>query len=224
MNTETPSAPAPFVAYFRVSTQKQGVSGLGLDAQRAAVRSFAGAVPIIREFTEIESGKKDSRPELDAAIEFAHAHGARLVIAKLDRLSRNASFIFRLRDSKVDFVCADMPDANTLTVGIFAVLAQHERETISARTKAALAAKKAQGFKLGTPANLTDGARAKGRAAHVANARTAKANVQAADVARDKRAQGLTLAAIADKLNENGYRTRTGKEFQRTTVLRLLAA
>ena len=222
MNTET--IPAPFVAYFRVSTQKQGISGLGLDAQRATVRSFAGAVPIIAEFTEIESGKKNVRPQLEAAIECARVNGARLVIAKLDRLSRNLGFIFLLRDSKVDFVCADLPDMNTLTVGFHALLAQYERETISARTKAALAEKKKQGFKLGTPANLTADARAKGRTAHTANARTAKANVQAADIARDKRAQGLTLAAIADKLNENGYKTRNGKAFQRTTVLRLLAA
>ena len=222
MNPE--STPAPFVAYFRVSTQKQGVSGLGLDAQRRAVRSFAGAVPIIAEFTEIESGKKNARPQLEAAIECARVNGARLVIAKLDRLSRNAVFTLRLMESKVGFVCVDMPGANEMTIGIIAIINQDEAKRISERTKAALASKKAQGFKLGTPANLTDDARAKGRAAHVANARTARANMQAADVARDKRAQGLSLGKIAASLNGNGYRTRNGKEFQRTTVLRLLAA
>lgn len=107
----------------------------------------------------MESGKKNNRPQLLAAIEYARKVKATLIIAKLDRLSRNASFIFTLRDSGVDFVCADMPDANTLTIGIFAVLAQHERELISSRTKAALQMKKKQGVKLGKPENLTDQAR-----------------------------------------------------------------
>lgn len=131
-----------YVAYYRVSTKAQGSSGLGLEAQRASVAGFVKGsdrrAVIVAEFTEVESGKKDKRMELMAAIERAKREGAVLVIAKLDRLSRNASFIFTLRDSRVNFLCVDMPDANTLTIGIFATLAQHERELISQRTKAAL--------------------------------------------------------------------------------------
>ncbi len=151
-----------YVAYYRVSTIKQGFSGLGLEAQREAIQRFLGNAPIIAEYTEIESGSKNNRAELDKAILHAKNDSATLVIAKLDRLSRNVSFIFALRDAKVDFICADMPDANTMTIGIFAVLAQHERELISYRTKAALQAKKAQGYTLGKPQNLTYDARKKG--------------------------------------------------------------
>jgi DNA invertase Pin-like site-specific DNA recombinase len=152
-----------YVSYYRVSTAKRGQSGLGLEAQRTAVSTFVGNASILKEFVEVESGKVNDRPQLVAAIDYAKGKGATLVIAKLDRLSRNAGFIFALRDSGVDFVCADMPDANTLTVGIFAVLAQHERELISSRTKAALQAKKKQGHQLGTPANLTEEARSRAR-------------------------------------------------------------
>ncbi|GAB3244119.1 hypothetical protein GCM10027346_41510 [Hymenobacter seoulensis] len=141
----TPAA-KPFVSYYRVSTLKQGQSGLGLEAQQAAVKAFVlDPSRIVGEFVEVESGKRNQRPQLQAAIEAARQQGATLLIAKLDRLSRNAGFIFALRDSGVDFVCCDMPDANTLTVGLFAVIAQHERETISKRTRDALTAKKARG-------------------------------------------------------------------------------
>jgi DNA invertase Pin-like site-specific DNA recombinase len=132
----SPSPARPYFAYYRVSTQKQGASGLGLEAQRAAARAFVAAPASLRgEYVEIESGKKNHRPQLLAAIAAARQAGGVLLIAKLDRLSRNAGFIFTLRDAGVEFVCCDMPDANTLTVGLFAVLAQHERETISKRTK-----------------------------------------------------------------------------------------
>jgi DNA invertase Pin-like site-specific DNA recombinase len=135
-----------YVAYYRVSTAKQGHSGLGLEAQRTAVSTFVGNATILREYVEVESGKVNERPHLVAAIDYAKGKGATLVIAKLDRLSRNAGFIFALKDSGVDFQCADMPEANTLTIGIFATLAQHERELISSRTRAALQAKKKQGL------------------------------------------------------------------------------
>jgi DNA invertase Pin-like site-specific DNA recombinase len=149
-------APTSYVPYYRVSTARQGQSGLGLEAQRAAVAAFvADSAQLLGEFVEIESGKKNQRPQLLAAIAAARAAGATLLIAKLDRLSRNAGFIFALRDSGVAFVCCDMPDANTLTVGLFAVIAQHEREMISKRTIDALTAKKARGAVLGTPANMT---------------------------------------------------------------------
>lgn len=214
-----------FTAYYRVSTAKQGQSGLGLEAQRAAAKTFVnGNSEIEAEFVEVESGKRDDRPKLAEAIAHAKANGSTLLIAKLDRLSRNAGFIFALRDSGVEFVCADMPDANTLTIGIFAVLAQHERELISSRTKAALAARKARGLSLGTPANLTDEARRKGAAARSERARTNLGNRQAAELAGLYRAQGHSLRAVAKRLNDGGYLTREGKAFQAETVRRLLAS
>jgi len=216
-------APTYYTPYYRVSTQKQGASGLGLDAQRAAVLAFVpDPAQLGNEFVEIESGKKNQRPQLLAAMAEARRVGATLLIAKLDRLSRNAGFIFALRDSGVDFVCCDMPDANTLTVGLFAVIAQHERETISKRTKDALSAKKARGAQLGSPQNFTMDVIAQGQAAMQRNAREHQANRQAAQLAELLRAKGQTLWQIAAKLNEAGYRTRRGKEFYATTVQRLL--
>jgi DNA invertase Pin-like site-specific DNA recombinase len=138
-----------YVAYFRVSTDRQGASGLGLEAQQAAVIQYTDG--IIHSFTEIESGKHDDRPQLQAAIAMCKATGAALLIAKIDRLSRQAAFLLTLRDSGVQIVAADMPHAGTLEFGIRAVVAQHEREEISRRTKAALQAAKARGIKLGSP-------------------------------------------------------------------------
>jgi DNA invertase Pin-like site-specific DNA recombinase len=142
-----------FVAYYRVSTDRQGASGLGLEAQQADVKAFAARMggTILASFTEIESGKHDDRPQLEAARARARALKATLLIAKLDRLSRDATFLLGLQKAELDFVAVDMPDANRLTVGIMALIAQHEREAISTRTKAALAAAKARGVKLGNP-------------------------------------------------------------------------
>jgi DNA invertase Pin-like site-specific DNA recombinase len=218
--TNTPEKATRYVAYYRVSTEQQGRSGLGLDAQRAAVLSFVkDETSILAHFTEVESGKNNSRTQLQAAIDAAKKENARLVIAKLDRLSRNVGFIFQLRDSKVDFVCCDIPDANTLTVGIFAVLAQHERELISSRTRAALAQSTK---KLGTPENLTDAARMKAHEARRADAKNNEANRRASAFASQCRAADMKLQAICDELNSNGFKTRNGCEFQRNTVKRLL--
>ena len=218
-----PTAARRYFAYYRVSTQKQGSSGLGLEAQRAAAQAFvADPAQLLGEYVEVESGKKNQRPQLLAAIAAARQTGAVLLIAKLDRLSRNAGFIFTLRDAGVEFVCCDMPDANTLTVGLFAVLAQHERETISKRTKEALTAKKARGAQLGTPANLTREARQRGAQVRQENARAHLANKQASRVATLLHAQGSNLTQIARELNEAGYRTRRGKAFHLATVSRLL--
>src|SRR3954451_12613838 len=153
-----------FVAYYRVSTDRQGRSGLGLDAQRAAVADYlnGGNWQLVAEFTEVESGRKNDRPELAKALTACRRIGAPLVIAKLDRLARNVAFVSNLMESGVEFTAVDFPTANRLTIHILAAVAEHEREMISARTKAALAAAKARGTKLGTP-NLTDDARAKGR-------------------------------------------------------------
>ncbi|GAA4431771.1 recombinase family protein [Pontibacter saemangeumensis] len=208
-----------YVAYYRVSTKAQGQSGLGLEAQRAAVRRFVKpGEAILEEFTEVESGKRDGREQLRAAIAHAKRARATLLIAKLDRLSRNAGFIFALRDSGADFVCADMPEANTLTIGIFAVLAQHERELISQRTRAALQAKREQGYKLGSPQNLDEAARQKGLEVRQRNAASNKANRQASRLVRIYREQGYTFQRIADELNAEGYLTRHGRPFRRGTV------
>ncbi|WP_317172332.1 recombinase family protein [Hymenobacter sp. BRD67] len=144
----------------------------------------------------MESGKKNQRTQLLAAIDAARAVGATLLIAKLDRLSRNAGFIFALRDSGVNFVCCDMPDANTLTVGLFAVIAQHEREMISKRTIDALAAKKARGAVLGTPANMTPAAIAKSLNVRQENARTNQQNQQAARLAGLLHSQGISCSRL----------------------------
>src|SRR5258707_11131502 len=147
-----------FIGYLRVSTEKQGQSGLGIEAQRKAIEHYlnGGRWELLAEYVEIESGRRSDRPELTKALAQSKATGATLVIAKLDRLSRNAAFISNLMESGVEFVAADMPMANRLTVHVLAAVAEHEREMISQRTTAALAAAKARGTKLGNP----NGARA----------------------------------------------------------------
>lgn len=210
-----------YVAYYRVSTAKQGISGLGLEAQSAAVTTFLKGAPLLAEFVEVESGKKNHRPKLAAAMAAAKVQGAVLVIAKLDRLSRNAGFIFALRDSGVDFVCCDIPDANTLTVGIFAVIAQHERETISKRTKDALQAKKAKGEKLGTPENLTVAVRTLGLQARQRNAREHSGNRQATALILSRRTQNVSFNQIASELNDLGFLARRRGTFNQKQVQRL---
>jgi len=204
-----------YVAYYRVSTKKQE---LGLEAQKHTVSNFVKDDIIIKEFTEKETGKNNNRPELKAAILYAKQKKAKLIIAKLDRLSRNASFIHNLRDSKVDFICCDLPDANTLTIGIFASLAQHEREIISKRTKDALQAKKAKGFKLGTPQNLTYEAIKRGMEIRKENAQKNKNNKQAFTVIESLRIQGLSYRAIAQKLSDSEFKTRRGNNFHASQV------
>lgn len=217
-----------FVSYLRVSTDKQGRSGMGLDAQRAAVRTYldGGDWELIAEYVEVESGKNDDRPKLREALHHAKVTGARLIIAKLDRLSRNVAFIAQLQDSKVKFVCADMPDANELTVQIMAALAQAERKMISERTKAALQAAKAKGRRFGNP----NGARAlqragKGNAAAVGTI-VAQADAHAADVRpiiEDIRAGGVTgLRGIAAELNARGILTARGGKWHPATVANIL--
>lgn len=223
--TSSPVAPK-YVAYYRVSTKAQGDSGLGLEAQRAAVVGYVKGsdrrAVILAEFTEVESGKNNQRVQLAAAIDRAKKESAVLVIAKLDRLSRNASFIFTLRDSGANFQCVDMPDANTLTIGIFATLAQHERELISARTKSALAAKVAQGARLGKPENLTAQGQQKGGETTRRNALANPDNRRALSVAEMMYNAGKNYSQIADHLNRTGFQTVRGCSFQATQVMRLL--
>ena len=136
-----------FIAYYRVSTQRQGLSGLGLEAQKSSVLSFLNNRTILAEFTDVETGKNDNRPQLLKAIELAKQTNSTLLIAKLDRLSRNLTFVSTLMDTKMKFICADMPDANELTIHIFAALAQWERKRISERTKGAMAQLKCKKFR-----------------------------------------------------------------------------
>lgn len=215
-----------YIAYYRVSTKRQGQSGLGLEAQKKAVSDFLGTRRhlLIREFVETESGTKSDRPELQAALEACRVHQARLVIAKLDRLARNASFLLSLRDAGVDFVCCDMPDANRLTVGILAMVAEDEADRISQRTKAALQAAKARGVKLGTAGaqNLRNREAGSQRGNRV---KIAKADQMAASLSSfvlPLRDQGLSLRAIASELNDANIPTARGGVWRAPQVRRLL--
>jgi DNA invertase Pin-like site-specific DNA recombinase len=218
-----------FVAYYRVSTARQGRSGLGIEAQKRAVLDYlnGGRWTLLKEFTEVESGKRNDRPELSKALHLCKVTGAKLVIAKLDRLSRNAAFLLSLRDAGVRFVAADVPDANELTVGILALVAQQEREAIAKRTREALAAAKRRGVVLGNP----NGARAlsrarKGNKAAVAAIRS-KADSHAANlqpVVEELRKEGIeSLAGIAAALNERGMETPRGGRWHSSSVRNLLA-
>lgn len=213
-----------YIAYYRVSTIKQGRSGLGLDAQKKTVQDFITADKrrvLTASYKDIESGKNDNRPELIKAIDHCKKIGATLLIAKLDRLSRNVSFIFMLRDNNIPFTALDIPDCNTLTVGIFAVVAQAERERISLRITEALQAKKARGFTLGNPANLTRKDRLKGLKVRINNAKSNKNNIQATETIKHLRKEGNSFDAIALRLNELGYTSRRDKPFYAITVKRL---
>lgn len=210
-----------YIGYFRVSTQKQGASGLGMDAQRRIVAQAAGGGDIIAEYTDVESGRKNDRPELKKALAHCRQAGAVLLIAKLDRLSRNVAFIANLMESGVEFVACDMPTANRFTLHIFAALAEQEREMISARTKEALRAYKSRGGTLGKPENLTPEARAKGTRALMDNARKDEHNRKAAAMIARLREKGLSYRAVADELNRLGFTARRGGKFTAMQVKRL---
>lgn len=217
------------VAYYRVSTLRQGQSGLGLEAQRQAVLALCQSRgwEMIAERTEIESGKNDNRPQLAAALHQAKVTGATLVVAKLDRLSRSVAFLSALQDSGAKFIAADMPEANELTVHIMAAVAQAERQAISKRTQEALKAAKAAGRKLGNP----NGAEALRRAAKGNSAAIEKVKAGAdhhaqdlAPIIADIKANGQTsLAAIAAELNARHIRTRRSRQWHASSVRNLLA-
>ena len=216
-----------FVSYYRVSTAQQGASGLGLEAQREAVsRHVAGAQGVIvAEFQEVESGKRNDRPQIAAALAACRLRHATLIIAKLDRLARNVHFISSLMESGVDFVACDNPHATRLTIHILAAVAEHEREMISARTIAALAAARARGVKLGNPA-LKPGDRFAARSAR--QARSALADAHAADVQpyieAARKAGCTSLGEIARALTARGIRTPAGGlEWRAAQVLRVLS-
>jgi DNA invertase Pin-like site-specific DNA recombinase len=217
-----PAHQGKFVAYFRVSTDRQGKSGLGLEAQRKSVLDYldGGSWELVAEFTEVESGKHNDRPELERALAACKKQRARLVIAKLDRLSRNLAFIATLKDSGVEFVAVDNPHANKLTLRILAAVAQHEREIISARTSAALKAAKARGKRLGNP-KLCDARR------HAAVAKKEKADRYAGNilpVIREIQGSGIkSLRGVARALAARGIPTARGGSWtpvQVTAILR----
>ena len=201
---------------------------MGLEAQRKTIETFAASrgADVLARFTEVESGRKANRPELTKALHLAKVTGATLVIAKLDRLSRNAAFLLALRDSGVRFVAVDMPEANDLTVGIMALVAQAEREAISRRTREALAVAKARGVKLGNP----NGAASLRRAGKGGVALQAAVSANAEEFARDlaavfadiRAAGAVSLRAIAAELTLRGIRTRRGGQWQVSNVQVLL--
>lgn len=198
-----------YVAYYRVSTQMQGKSGLGLQAQKAAVEQFVCGHEIVEEFTEIESGKRDDRPELEKALTLAEAHKATLIIAKLDRLSRDVHFISGLLKRMIPIKACDMPNADNFQFHIMAAVAEKEREMIAQRTSAAIAAKRANGAAWGTN-----------------EARTVRADAYACKLQETLQAlaqAGIkTPAAIARELNAKHIPTAQGKQWVSTQVTRLI--
>jgi DNA invertase Pin-like site-specific DNA recombinase len=187
-------AEGKWISYLRVSTQRQGKSGLGLEAQRAAVTEFlnGGNWTLVKELVEVESGKKADRPELAKAVQACRAYGAKLVIAKLDRLSRDAHFLLGLEKAGIDFVAADMPNANRLTVGIMAMVAEEERRMISKRTNDALAAAKRRGVKLGGDRGAMPTARTRKLAAEALQARAAAKAADIGPIITELQAAGVT--------------------------------
>jgi DNA invertase Pin-like site-specific DNA recombinase len=220
-------AQGQFVAYYRVSTARQGKSGLGLEAQKKAVAEFlnGGSWQLTAEFVEVESGKHDDRPQLEQALAMCELSGATLVVAKLDRLSRNLAFLAKLQESGARFVAADMPEANELTIHIMAAVAQAERKAISLRTKEALAAAKARGVRLGgNRGNLEDLRKGPARSAEV---RSRQARERALKVRRQIESisaggQKYSLRQIADVLNARGITAPRGGPWHAAQVKAVL--
>jgi len=209
-----------YVAYYRVSTRKQGESGLGLAAQKAAIEHFVSdRGTVVEAFEEIESGALNSRPELSKALKACKQHKATLIVAKLDRLGRNVAFISSLMEASVEFLALDNPSANRLTLHILAAMAEHEREMISQRTKAGLQQARMRGVKLGSPT------------LHLISKKGAQSQKRGADhfaanvvpIIEQIRNSGITsLQEIAAALNARGVKTARGGEWHKMTVSRLL--
>ena len=231
-----------YISYYRVSTAKQGESGLGLQAQIDAVKSYIGNNgELVGEFTEIETGtRKKKRVEIYKAIDLAVKNKATLLVAKLDRLARDVEFTSALYNAGIEFICCDNPNANKLTIQLLSVIAEHEAEIISKRIKDALRVKKTKiengiytnkdgsslraingRYRLGNPNGFGDYQRL-GVIKRKQLARENKANIQAVDIIGSSRKAGLTYQQIADKLNKLQYRTRNGKSFKPMQVKRLL--
>lgn len=218
------------VAYFRVSTRKQGDSGLGLEGQEAAIRAFSlqNGCAILASYTEVESGKIAERRELIKALAHARRSKATLIVAKLDRLARNVAFLSALMDSGVEFVACDNPYANRLTIHILAAVAEDEARRISERTKSALAAYKARGGKLGAALDqcrkLTFSARKKGalKSGITSKRLAAEAYRDIEPVLQELKNSGLSLRSMAKKMNDLGHTTRRGKPWNPVQIMRIL--
>lgn len=216
-----------FVAYYRVSTAKQGRSGLGLEAQQNAVHGYLNGHKLVAEHTEVEGGGRRDRPVLEQALADCRLHAATLVIAKLDRLARNVAFVSTLMDADVEFVACDFPEANRLTIHILAAMAEHEAAMTSQRTKDALAAARARGVRLGNPDNLTNAARRQGTVASAVT-RGASADQRARDLwptltEMVRRDPSPTLRAMALELTAKSIPAPRGGAWSATQVSRVLA-
>lgn len=213
-----------YIGYYRCSTIEQEKSGLGLLGQKASVNNYVkDNGELIAEFIEVETGtNKKVRVEIKKALQLAVKEKAILVIAKLDRLARNVSFVSTLMESGVEFVAVDMPTANNFTIHIFAALAEQEAKMISDRTKSALAELKKRGVLLGTPENLTKAARLKGAIARTENANSNPNNIKGTAMAKLLKEKGMNFRQIAIELNKLGYETRRHFHYRAETVKRLL--
>jgi DNA invertase Pin-like site-specific DNA recombinase len=211
-----------YVAYLRVSTQEQKKSGLGIEAQREIIRHYASLenVLVTKEYIEAESGKETlNRPVLREAMTYCQAHDCVLVVAKLDRLSRDVEHIFHLQKQLGERLrSCDLPSSDSLTLSIFAGLAQREREIISIRTRQALKAKKEQGAILGKPENFSHAGRLAGASMMKAKALLHPSNTRATKLIEYCKTKGMSFGDIAKELNENGFKTVNGKTYQRATV------
>ena len=213
-----------YVAYLRVSTQKQGISGLGLEAQREIIGNHLDTAPIA-EYVEVESGRKSDRPKLKEALSRCRQEGATLIVAKLDRLARSVSFLSNLLESDVEIVFCDFPQANKMVLHIISAISQYEAELIASRTKASLQAKKAKGYKLGNPEHLLD----KHEVAIANSIKTCKAkannnpnNKRAIAMLRNLVKEDYTLQKMADILNQEGFLTSQGCSFTKSTIHKLI--
>lgn len=214
-----------YVAYLRVSTQKQGYSGLGLEVQREIIHKHLQDKVPVAEYIEIESGRKKERPKLKEALSLCRKEGATLIVAKLDRLARNVSFLSNLLESDVEIVFCDFPQANKMVLHILSAISQYEAELIAVRTKSALQAKKARGFKLGNPEHLMD----KHKQAIRNSIRSCKEkadnnpnNKRAVAMLRTLIKEKYTLKSMADTLNREGFVTSQGYNFSKSTVYKLI--
>lgn len=214
-----------YVAYLRVSTQKQGYSGLGLEAQKEIIHKHLQDKIPVAEYIEIESGRKKERPKLKEALSLCRKEGATLIVAKLDRLARNVSFLSNLLESDVEIVFCDFPQANKMVLHIISAISQYEAELIAARTKASLQAKKSRGYKLGNPEHLMD----KHKQAIRNSIRSCKEkadnnpnNKRAVAMLRTLIKEEYTLKSIADTLNKEGFVTSQGCSFSKSTVYKLI--
>lgn len=222
-NLDMKSASHAFISYLRVSSKSQGDSGLGIEAQREAVRRCVGDATIVSEFVEVESGRKSDRAELARALAECRRTGATLIVARLDRLSRNLKFLATMLEGDVKFIAADNPSANELTLGILSVIAQAEAKMISERTKAALQAAKAKGIKLGNPHGRPFGEAEKARGRATIAAEADQRAVAVKPVLHELKAAGVTsLTGLARGLTERGVQTARGGTWTAMQVSRLI--